>query len=85
MIGCVLSVVVDSGVLEGGGVSSATRENCVAFVNVFGLNAGGAATAVPVNNILSIVSKFVFIHLNLLNQHNSSNCCASIGGPTPCI
>ncbi|MBA7616055.1 hypothetical protein ES703_23346 [subsurface metagenome] len=81
----VLSVVVDSGVLEGGGVSSATRENCVAFVNVLGLDAGGATTAVPVNNILSIVNKFVFIYHNPLSQHNSSNCCASIGGPASCI
>jgi shikimate 5-dehydrogenase len=33
-------------------------------VNVLVLGAGGAATAVPANNILSIVNKFVFIHSN---------------------
>jgi hypothetical protein len=60
----ILSDVVDLGVLEGGGVSSAVRENCVAFANVLGLDAGGAATAVPVKNILFIVNKFVFIHHN---------------------
>jgi len=60
----VLSVVVDSRVLGGGGVSSADGENRVAFVNVLVLGAGGAATAVPANNILSIVNKFVFIHSN---------------------
>ena len=59
-----LSVVDDSGVLGGGGVSSADGENRVAFVNVLGLGAGGAATAVPANNILSIVNKFVLIHSN---------------------
>jgi len=58
----VLSVVVGSRVLGGGGVSSAAGDNRVAFVNVLGLGAGGAATAVPANNILSIVNKFVFIH-----------------------
>ncbi len=60
----VLSVVVDSGVLGGGGVSSAAGENCGAFLIALGLDAGGAATAGPVNNILSIVNKFVFIHSN---------------------
>jgi shikimate 5-dehydrogenase len=35
-------------------------------VNVLGLGAGGAATAVPANIILSIVKKFVFIQLKCL-------------------
>ncbi len=64
MIKGVLSVVVGSRVLGGGRVSSAAGDNRVAFVNVLGLGAGGAATAVPANNILSIVNKFVFIHSN---------------------
>lgn len=84
MIERVLSDVVDSRVLGGGGVLSASGEKCVVFVNVLGLDAGGAATAVPVKNILFTVNKFVFIHHNPLSQHNISNCCASIGGPTPC-
>lgn len=60
----VLSGVVDSGVLGGGGVSSEGGGKCVAFVNVLGLDTGGAATAVTANNILSIVNKLAFIRQN---------------------
>lgn len=62
MIVCILSDVIDSELLESGGASSTVRENCVAFANVLGLNAGVAAMADPVKTILFIVNKFVIIH-----------------------
>ncbi len=74
----VLSAVDDSAVLEYGWIFSTDGEKFVPFVTVLGLFAGGGATAVPVNIILSIVIKSIFIRNNLLRQHNISNFRASI-------